>query len=71
MPSHPSPNNAASSPRVDELMGLCDRLPGLAAADDIRSDLLDALIAEALAPTILVDRGDGMSAARTFADSNA
>jgi len=37
--------------KVDELMGLCDRLEAsLADVDDIRSRLLDALLAEALEP---------------------
>ena len=37
--------------RVDELMTLCDRLEAsLTAADDTRSQLLDALLAEALTP---------------------
>jgi type I restriction enzyme S subunit len=37
--------------KVDELMALCDRLEAsLAAGDDTRSRLLDALLAEALAP---------------------
>lgn len=42
--------------KVDELMALCDRLEAsLAAADDTRRRLLDALLAEALAPA--EDRG--------------
>jgi type I restriction enzyme, S subunit len=37
--------------KVDELMDLCDRLEAsLATSDDSRSRLLDALLAEALAP---------------------
>ena len=38
--------------KIDELMALCDRLEaGLATAADTRGRLLDALLAEALAPT--------------------
>ncbi len=38
--------------KVDELMALCDRLQAsLAAGDDTRRRLLDALLAEALTPT--------------------
>jgi type I restriction enzyme, S subunit len=37
--------------KIDEVMALCDRLEeNLAAADDTRRRLLDALLAEALAP---------------------
>jgi type I restriction enzyme S subunit len=37
--------------KVDELMALCDRLEAsLAKGDDIRRRMLDALLAEALAP---------------------
>jgi type I restriction enzyme S subunit len=37
--------------KVDELMALCDRLQAcLAAGDDTRRHLLDALLAEALTP---------------------
>ena len=37
--------------KVDELMALCDRLEaGLVNGDDTRRRLLDALLAEALAP---------------------
>jgi type I restriction enzyme, S subunit len=43
--------------KVDELMALCDRLEAsLTTADDTRSRLLEALLAEALAPAGLVDR---------------
>jgi type I restriction enzyme S subunit len=43
--------------RVDELMALCDRLEAsLTAAADTRGGLLDALLAEALAPVDAVDR---------------
>jgi type I restriction enzyme S subunit len=37
--------------KVDELMALCDQLEyNLTSATNIRSDLLDALLAEAIAP---------------------
>ena len=40
--------------KVDELMALCDRLEAsLAKGDDIRRRMLDALLAEALAPAKL------------------
>jgi len=43
--------------KVDELMGLCDRLEAsLTAADDTRSRLLEALLAEALSPALTIDR---------------
>jgi type I restriction enzyme S subunit len=43
--------------KVDELMGLCDRLEArLTTADDTRRRLLDALLAEALAPAEALDR---------------
>jgi type I restriction enzyme, S subunit len=38
--------------KVDELMALCDRLEAsLASTDETRRRLLDAVLAEALAPT--------------------
>jgi type I restriction enzyme S subunit len=43
--------------KVDELMGLCDRLEAsLASADDTRRRLLEALLAEALSPALTIDR---------------
>jgi type I restriction enzyme S subunit len=43
--------------KVDELMALCDRLEAsLTTADDTRRRLLDALLAEALAPADALDR---------------
>jgi type I restriction enzyme, S subunit len=43
--------------KVDELTAFCDRLEAsLATADDTRRRLLDALLAEALAPAEALDR---------------
>jgi len=43
--------------KLDELMALCDRLEAsLAAADETRRRLLEALLAEALAPADALDR---------------
>ena len=43
--------------KVDGLMALCDRLEAnLATADDTRSRLLEALLAEALSPGLTIDR---------------
>ena len=43
--------------KVDELMALCDRLEGcLITGEETRSRLLDALLAEALAPNKAFDR---------------
>ena len=50
-PLPPFPEQRRIVARVDELMAACDRLEAsLATGDDTRHRLLDALLAEALAP---------------------
>jgi type I restriction enzyme S subunit len=55
-PLPPLPEQHRIVAKVDELMGLCDRLEeSLAAAETGRSRLLNALLHEALAPTDLAE----------------
>jgi type I restriction enzyme S subunit len=57
VPLPPLPEQKRIVAKGDELMALCDRLEAsLTIADDTRLRLLDALLAEALAPAELVER---------------
>ncbi len=57
LPLSPRPEQRRSVAKVDELMTPCDRLEAsLAARDTARSRLLNALLAEALAPAAVPER---------------
>lgn len=53
VPAPPSPNSTSVVTKVNELMALCDALEAsLAAATMARERLLEATLAEALAPAV-------------------